>query len=53
MGSTASSVYMFRHPEAPLGVCLDFRGFEAPKIALSLSGDRGFEASGEPKAVWA
>ena len=31
-------------PEAPLKVCPDFRGFEAPKIALSLSGDRGFEA---------
>ena len=40
-----------RPPEAPLKVCPDFRGFEAPKIALSLSGDGGFEASGGLKAV--
>ena len=37
-----------RPPEAPLKVCPDFRGFVAPKIALSLSGDRGFEAEGCP-----
>ena len=47
-----STQCVYRPPEAPLKVCLDFRGFEAPKIALSLSGDRGFEASGGPKAVW-
>ena len=33
-------------PEAPLKVCPDFGGFEAPKIALSLSGFRVFEALG-------
>ena len=43
---TFSSFSHDRPPEAPPKVCPDFRRFEGLKIALSLSGDRRFEAFG-------
>ena len=44
--------YLIKTPKAPPKVCPDFRRFEGPKTALSLSRDRRFEAFGPENFIF-